>query len=226
MQSFISPWPHTLYASRKKKTKHVRGGTVCGQRLSPLQWLCFKCSCKSDLLWPFLGELRTGQRVKSVTSPCWVCTSRPGKPEGRLEEGVHAAEGEREGVRGGRVKQKEKNKLCTPRNKTGEQVQKKSSSLKNRNFSVCFPPCSYILLSELNVQEIYESLNCELVRRIAKASQYNFSWAAGKARALSFCASAMGGHLMLQHTAVQTSFLLYTNGLLKQSRTKAVFSEW
>lgn len=64
-----------------------------------------------------------------------------------------------------------------------------------------------MLLSELKVQQIRESLNSELMRRVAKVSQYDFSWAAGKKHALSFCASAMGGHLMQQYTAVQTSFL-------------------
>lgn len=45
---------------------------------------------------------------------------------GAAEEGVQAAEGRREEVPGGRVKQKEKNKQCTPRNKTGEQVERKA----------------------------------------------------------------------------------------------------
>lgn len=190
-----------------------RGNSPLQASLPPLPF-CFKCSCKSCLLWPLLGELRIGQRVKVLPIPAEFALLRPASQR-RLRAGKRAALWR--GPGGSKTKGEEQI-VHTLKHNRGTSV-KKCLSSKRTGFSVCFSLC--VLSGYLNSRYSRYTSPWTLNSRgeQQKVSQY-ISAEPGNKHALSLCDPAMGGHLIRQRTAVQTSVLLYAIGLQKQSKTK------
>lgn len=190
-----------------------RGNSLWQMSLPPLPF-CFKRSCKSCLLWPLLGELRIGQRVKVLPVPAEFALLRPAR-QWRLWAGKCAAL--QRGPGGSETKGEEQIVHALKHNR-GTGVEK-CLSLKRTGFSVCFSLC--VLSGYLNSRysRYMSPWTLNTWGEKQKVSQY-ISAEPGNKHALSLCDPAMGGHLIPQRTAVQTSFLLNAIGLQKQSKAK------